>query len=276
MQLLILGSGTSAGVPMIGCDCPVCTSSDPHDSRTRPSALVSYTDGNDPAITRQYLIDASPELRQQAIREKINRLDGVLITHAHADHVFGIDDLRRFNAVMDCPLDVYAEANDIASLRKMFSYIFEKHRNVNQTFIADLILQPTEVGKPIDLHGATWTPLRLLHGRQPILGYRIDHGDCAMAYCTDVSSIPPETYPLLDGLDVLVLDALRYRHHPTHMTVDQALQQIDQIQPTQTYLTHIAHDIEHAHLDAQLPEGVNLAYDGLRVVCGACVAKETT
>lgn len=268
LQLTFLGTGTSAGVPMVGCDCAVCSSDDPRDNRTRPSVLVSYPDKDDPALTRRLLIDAAPELRQQVIREGIDRLDAVLITHAHADHIFGIDDLRRFNAVMDQPLDMYAEPGDIETLRRMFAYIFEKHRNLNQSFIADLVLMPLEVGATIDLHGAGWTPLRLMHGRQPIIGFRIELGGHAIAYCTDVSGIPPESYPLLEGLDVLVLDALRYRHHPTHFTVDQALEQIDQIKPRQTFLTHIAHDIQHADLDERLPDGVNLGYDGLQVRCG--------
>ncbi len=276
IEIQFIGTGTSAGVPMIGCHCEVCTSDDPRDNRTRPSALISYADPDDVDLTRRFLLDASPELRQQIVRANVDRLDAVLITHAHADHVFGIDDLRRFNAVMNQPIDVFAEPNDIETLRRMFAYIFEKHRNVNQSFIADLLLLPIEVGTAFDLHGATWTPTRLLHGRLPILGFRVDRGGASIAYCTDVSAIPPESYPMLEGLDVLVLDALRYRHHPTHMTVDQALEQIEQIKPKQAYLTHIAHDIMHADLDTRLPKGVYLAYDGLRVVCGAGVTEQST
>ncbi len=270
LELIFLGTGTSAGVPMIGCDCEVCRSSDPRDHRTRPSVLVRYDN-------HSYLIDTAPELRQQAIAHDITRLDGVLFTHAHADHVLGIDDLRRFNAVMKAPLDIYAEQNVIDRLRVMFQYIFESHKNINDSFVATLIAHPRKVGEAFELHGGTWTPLRLMHGRLPIFGYRIDHGPCgtsggggghSMAYCTDASSVPPETFALLENLDVLVIDALRYRHHPTHMTVDQALAVIDQVKPRRAYLTHIAHDIRHADLEPKLPEHVYLSFDGLVVKCG--------
>jgi len=266
LELLFLGSGTSAGVPMIGCDCRVCCSHDPRDQRSRPSVLVRYP-SPDGASTCQYLIDATPEMRIQVIRHEIARLDGVLITHAHADHIFGLDDLRRFNAVMKCPIPMYSEVDTIERLGTIFSHIFEPHKNVNQSFVASLMPQPVQAGKTIELHAARWTPLRLLHGRLPILGFRVDFANESLAYCTDVSSFPPETYPLLEGLDVLVIDALRYRHHPTHMTVDQALGEIEQIGPKRAYLTHIAHDIMHAELEARLPEHVYLGFDGLVVSC---------
>jgi len=280
LELLFLGTGTSAGVPMIGCDCEVCHSHDPRDQRTRPSVLVRYPskpDGKDPAgqpAYRQFLIDTTPEMRVQLIRHEIKRIDGVMFTHTHADHVFGIDDLRRFNAVMQTPVRVYVEQLTLDALRAMFSYIFEphKHANPDKTFLPNLIPQLIEAGVPLELFGTRWTPLRLMHGRRPILGFRVDDtsdssGDTrgSLAYCTDVSRIPPETYPLLENLDVLVIDALRYRHHPTHMTVDQALGVIDQVKPKRAYLTHIAHDIQHADLDARLPEHVFLAFDGLTV-----------
>ena len=268
LQLLFLGSGTSAGIPMIGCRCDVCRSADPRDNRTRPSVLVSYPDGDGRGIDRRVLIDAAQDMRIQMTRHDVCRVDGVLITHAHADHVFGLDDLRRFNVVMDAPITVYAEPQTIAVLRRIFSYIFEKHRNVNKSFIADLILQPISPNQTLDLFGAVWTPIRLLHGRLPILGFRVDCGGASLAYCTDVSSFPPEAYPLLSGLDVLVVDSLRYRHHPTHLTVDQAIEQIDQMQPKRAYLTHMAHDVSHADLESRLPSNVYLAFDGLTVNCG--------
>lgn len=263
LDLIFLGSGTSAGVPMIGCDCEVCRSDDPRDNRTRSSVLIRYGDLR--GHTRQLLIDASPEIRTQAIRERLDRLDGVLITHSHADHIFGIDDLRCFNAVMEAPIDLYAEAEVLDRLRTTFAYIFESHKNVNPSFVATLIAHPVRVNEPFDLFGAKWTPVRLLHGRLPIVGYRIDLCEDSIAYCTDVSSIPPESFPLLADLDVLVIDALRYRHHPTHLTVDQALELIDRLRPGRAYLTHIAHDILHADLQPRLPENVHLAYDGLRI-----------
>lgn len=263
LELIFLGTGTSAGVPMIGCDCAVCTSADPRDHRSRPSVLVRYRDAR--SQTRQLLIDTAPELRQQAIREKITHVDGVLYTHAHADHILGIDDLRRFNAVMDAPVNIYGERRVLDALHEMFAYIFQSHRNINPSFVAQLIPNEIVVDRPHDLFGVRWTAIRLLHGRLPIVGYRIDHPNGSLAYCTDVSSFPPEAYVALANLDVLVVDALRYRHHPTHMTVDQALDAVDQLNPKRAYFTHIAHDVQHADLENKLPSHVQLAYDGLRV-----------
>ncbi len=264
LELLFLGTGTSTGVPMIGCDCPTCVSDDPHDSRDRPSVVLRYPD-RDAGITRDLLIDTTPDLRQQAIREGMTRCDGVFYTHAHADHIFGLDDLRRFNAVMQTPIDIYAEADTITTIRRIFPYIFEPHTNVNTSYVAQLIVHEIKPDQAMAMYGAMWTPLRVMHGRMPILGYRIDFEGVSIAYCTDVSTIPPQTYPQLQGVDVLVIDALRYRHHPTHMTVDQALAVIDQVQPKQAYFTHITHDILHADLSSRLPAGVALAHDGLHL-----------
>jgi len=265
LELLFLGTGTSAGVPMIGCHCEVCTSDDPHDQRSRTSVLVTYHDQENQQ--RRILIDTAPELRLQMIRHRVDRIDGVLYTHAHADHIFGLDDLRRFNAVMKAPVYIHGEQRVMTEFRRMFRYIFEPHKNENDSFIPQLIPLELDETEPFDMHGATWTPLRLMHGRLPILGFRIDYAGSSIAYCTDVSSIPPETWPLLENLDVLVLDALRYRHHPTHLTVNQAIEIIEQVKPKQAYLTHIAHEIKHAELDPQLPENIAVAYDGLSVKC---------
>jgi phosphoribosyl 1,2-cyclic phosphate phosphodiesterase len=297
LELVFLGTGTSAGVPMIGCTCDVCRSDDPRDRRTRPSVLIRYGPADDaskplPAMQssvrkpdpdapltmlnseapanhwpRQFLIDTTPELRAQAIGQGLMRIDGVFYTHAHADHIFGLDDLRRFNAVMHAAIDIYAEESVLDRLRKTFAYIFEPHKNVNNTFVASLLPHVIAPGQALELFGARWTPLRLLHGRLPILGFRVDFAGTSVAYCTDVSAFPPETLAQLSGLDALVIDGLRYHHHPTHLTVDQALNQIDQIRPRQAFLTHIAHDIRHAELEPKLPAGVHLAYDGLSVVC---------
>jgi phosphoribosyl 1,2-cyclic phosphate phosphodiesterase len=251
---------------MIGCRCGVCTSPDPRDHRDRSSVVVSFPDAR--GTERVYLIDTTPDLRHQAIRAGMRRLDGVLITHAHADHIYGLDDLRRFNAVMDGPIDVWCEPRVREALVRAYQHIFEPHKNVNDSWIAQLIPRPLDAGTPLalpeaDARPARWTPLRLLHGRLPILGFRVDAVGRSLAYCTDVSAIPPETWPLLEGLDVLVIDGLRERHHPTHLTFDQALDVIDRVRPDRAFLTHIAHDFRHADIDARLPDGVEPAHDGL-------------
>lgn len=275
MQLHFLGTGTSAGVPMIGCACDVCTSDDPRDRRDRCSVLITWDDpalqiddkhlavNPQQAARRQVLIDTSPDLRYQAMRAQLSRLDAVMVTHAHADHVFGLDDLRRFNATMKTSLEVYAEPDVHDALGRMFEHIFQPHRNVNDSFVAKLEQLALTCGVPVELYGATFTPVRLLHGRLPVVGFRVDHGGASLAYCTDVSSIPPETYPLLQDLDVLVIDGLRPRHHPTHFNTDQALAAIDELQPKRAFLTHLTHDLTHADLAARLPAGVAPAHDGL-------------
>lgn len=276
LEVVFLGTGTSAGIPMIGCDCAVCTSDDPRDTRHRASVLVRYPDAAlgdaaDPLLQppnylgRQVLIDTAPELRLAATRHHLHRLDAVMYTHAHADHILGIDDLRRFNAVMDRALPIYAEQEVLDRLAIMFQYIFAPHRNVNKSFVATLDPHPLLPDEAVTLYGAKWTPMRLIHGKLPIIGFRVDRGDRSLAYCTDVSAIPPQTYPLLQELDVLVIDALRFREHPTHMTVEQALSVIDRIGCKRAYLTHLAHDVKHSELAAQLPEHVEPAYDGLAV-----------
>jgi phosphoribosyl 1,2-cyclic phosphate phosphodiesterase len=265
LTVTLLGTGTSAGVPMIGCRCAVCMSSDPRDRRDRTAAMVRYeqpaADPESLPVERTVLIDTSPDLRHQMLRHDVQRIDGVVYTHNHADHVFGLDDLRRFNAVMEKAIDVWAEPSVVEWMQRTFGYIFEPHRNVNVSFVATLIPHRVEPGEPFEIAGRSWLPLRLMHGKLPIVGYRVGR----FAYCTDCSSIPPQTWELLEHLDVLVIDALRYRHHPTHMTVEQALGVIEQVKPRRAYLTHIAHEIRHADLEARLPEHVHLGYDGLTI-----------
>jgi phosphoribosyl 1,2-cyclic phosphate phosphodiesterase len=275
VELVMLGSGTSAGVPSIGCDCAVCTSDDPRDRRTRPAACLRFADPQGQA--RVILIDTSPDLREQALRHKLRRCDAIVFTHSHVDHTFGLDEVRRFNVIMEAPIPIYAEPRTLEFLGRIYGHIFAKEKNVNVSFVATLIPHEIEVGRPLDLHGLRFTPLRLLHGRLPILGYRVEAldgpdqlaerqpGPLPLAYCTDVSGIPPETWPRLTGLRALVLDMLRYRRHPTHFSVDEAIDTASRIGAERTFFTHMTHDIRHADLDRELPESMALAYDGLVV-----------
>lgn len=269
VRFIFLGTGTSAGVPVIGCDCPACQSDDPRDRRTRTGAAVIWTDAQ--GQERVVLLDATPDLRAQALREGVTRCDAILFTHNHVDHIFGLDEVRRFNAVMDAPIDIYAEARTLASLRRVYQHIFEPERNVNQSFIARLIAHemPADL-PPIELFGVRFTPIRLLHGRLPILGFRIESASSAasarflpLAYCTDVSGVPTESWRRLEGVATLALDALRPRRHPTHLTLDQAVEIAQRVGAERTFLVHMAHQLKHAETEAILPPEIRLAYDGL-------------
>ncbi len=275
VRFTFLGTGTSAGVPAIGCACPVCTSPDPRDRRLRTSALLEFTDPG--ATPRAILIDAGPDLREQALRSAMTRLDAILFTHNHVDHTWGLDEVRRFNAVQNAPIDVYADAHTDEHLRRVYTHIYERDRNVNDSFVATLIPHRVRPGVPFDLHGLRITPVPLLHGRLPVLGYRIEPADPAaappgpvlpLAYCTDVSAIPTESWALLTGLSTLVLDALRDRRHPTHLTLDQALGIAERIDASRTLFVHMSHDLGHAQTTARLEASghaprMALAHDGL-------------
>lgn len=270
MRFTFLGTGTSAGVPAIGCACDVCTSMDARDRRLRCAGALRWTDAS--GQPRVILIDCGPDLRQQALAHSIARCDGVLFTHNHVDHTWGVDELRRFNAVMQQPVDIYAELHTLEFLRRVYMHIFSKDKNVNDSFVATLVPHMVEPELPFELHGVRVTPVRLLHGRLPIVGYRFDHEGAApagsplpLAYCTDVSGVPPESWGLLAGLRTLVLGALRHRRHPTHFTVDQALRVADQVGARETYFIHMSHDLGHAQTQETLPPGVFLAYDGLGI-----------
>lgn len=224
---------------------------------------------------RVILIDTTPDLREQALRHKLDRCDAIIYTHNHADHVFGLDEVRRFNAVMRAPIDLYADGHTMESLQRIYRYIFQKNENVNDSFIATIIPHLLEDLEPLDLFNLRFTPVRLLHGRLPVLGFRIEMIDAdgriaetqpdplPLAYCTDVSAIPPETWPKLVRLKTLVLDMLRYRSHPTHFTVDESLAVAAQIDAERTWFIHMTHDILHDELNPQLPAGMALGYDGL-------------
>ncbi len=248
MNVTFLGTGTSTGVPVPTCSCAVCRSTDSRDSRLRPSVLLSWEGAN-------VLIDTSTDLRQQALRQGLMDLDAVFYTHAHADHIFGLDDLRMFNWRRGGAIPVYGSAITLAAIRRTFWYAFEDVEAGGGKPILDL----REVRAPLALLGRTVIPVPLHHGQLPILGYRIG----GFAYLTDVSAIPESSYPLLEDLDVLVLSALRHRPHPTHMHLSRALDEAARIGARRTLFTHIAHEMSHASVSPTLPPGVELAYDGL-------------
>ena len=255
VELLFLGTGTSAGVPMIGCKCAVCTSTDPHDKRTRPSVVISYDD-------TRILVDTTPELRLQCIANDVERIDAVVFTHAHADHVMGLDDVRRFNYIKGGPLDTWGDARTLATIERCFGYAYKEPDPQMKVFRPHLVRRV--IDGPFQINGVTWTPVPLLHGQMPVLGFRVGN----LAYCTDVSLIPESSFELLKGLDVLVLDALQYRRHITHFSVEQAVEAADRIDAKQTLFTHIAHSLPHEQTNRDLPDRMRLAYDGEIISAG--------
>jgi phosphoribosyl 1,2-cyclic phosphate phosphodiesterase len=248
--LTVLGSGTSMGVPTIGCDCAVCHSTDPHDRRTRPSIMVEYEG-------RLVLIDTTPDFREQAIRERIQHVDAVLYTHTHADHILGIDDLRplSFHRPGKIPLYARPEAGDF--LRNMFRYIFDADYKFGG--IAQVELK--NIDGPIELFGAQFQPIAVIHGDTEILGFRFG----SAAYLTDFSDVPESSMKRLQGLDILFLDALRHKPHPTHSTVENSLRIVNELKPKRAFFTHICHDLPHEETNASLPPNVRLSYDGMKL-----------
>lgn len=250
-DITFLGTGTSNGIPMIGCDCAVCRSSDPHDRRFRTSALVRLGD-------RQILIDASPELRLQAIAAGIDCIDAVLFTHVHADHVAGFDDLRRFNEKVQAHLPVYANEFTASQLRQRFAYGFE---DMYPFYGGKPDLTMNVFDGPFDLFGHTVTPIPVMHGRWLVNGFRFG----PLVYMTDAKVIDESSIDLMRGADVLVINALREKPHPTHLSLSEALDVIEEVRPRQAYLVHISHEMSHATASAQLPPHVHVAWDGLCV-----------
>ena len=249
-RVTVLGSGTSHGVPMIGCTCAVCRSADPRDRRTRPSVYLDVEGG--PAI----LIDTSTDLRMQALTQGVTKVDAILFTHSHADHIMGMDEVRRFNAVKGGPIPAFADERTAGDLRRTFSYVFdppsEKGGGIPQVSLST-------IASRFNIDGVGIEPVPIFHGSRPILGFRCG----SFAYLTDTNRLADEAWPILDGVEVLILDALRHRPHPTHFTVAEALEVVTRIKPRQTYFTHICHDLPHAETNRALPPGVELAYDGL-------------
>ncbi len=250
MKVTFMGTGTSVGVPAIGCGCGTCTSDDARNRRLRSSVLLSHG-------AARILIDASFDLRQQALREKLDTLDAVLLTHGHADHVFGLDDVRMYNYHQRRPVPIYASARTVSQVQRTFWYVFQESTDASSRPALTL----TTVEGPFDLHGLTVRPFPILHGTAIITGYRIGR----FAYITDGKAIPRESLALLSGLDLLVINTLRRAPHPTHFTLEETLEAIRAIAPRRALLTHISHDLEHESLARELPPGIQPAHDGLTV-----------
>jgi phosphoribosyl 1,2-cyclic phosphate phosphodiesterase len=247
-----LGTGTSTGVPVVGCRCAICASTDPRDKRLRQSVKLEFENG------RNALIDTTPDLRLQLLRDPIPRLDFLLFTHSHSDHMMGLDDIRPFNFRQHEPIAAYASPHTAAAIRRAFKYIWDDSQLGGGKPQLDLV----EVDAPFAHDGIAITPLPVRHGEWTILGFRIG----AFAYITDTNGIPDETMALLEGVEILALDALRPSpRHPTHFTIDEAIEAGQRIGAKQTYLIHLTHEVEHAVVGATLPEGFHLAYDGLKL-----------
>jgi len=248
-----LGTGTSTGVPMLGCRCSVCTSADPKNHRYRCAALVTLPQG-------QLLIDTPPELRLQMLRAGVGFANAVVFTHYHADHLFGLDDLRQFPRLLGGPVPVYCADDVEAVIRTTFPYVFNSaYPDSPTSYVPKLEFNRIKGGEVFTVLGQPITPVPLVHAQFRVLGFRID----GIAYCTDVNRIPEGSLPLLQGLKVLVLDALRHRPHPAHFGVQEALDVIAQLKPERAYLTHLSHDLDYETVNRELPPHVRLAYDGL-------------
>jgi phosphoribosyl 1,2-cyclic phosphate phosphodiesterase len=252
-QLLVLGSGTSVGVPALGCGCSVCTSDDPRNRRTRCSVILGLPEGN-------LLIDTTPDLRTQLLREKIGIVHAVAFTHSHADHLFGLDDVRVFPFYLGHAVPLYCDEEVEARIRHSFDYAFTGLEPTHPGAAPQLSFCRIGDG-PFQVLGAEVIPIPLLHGRFRVLGFRVGN----VAYCTDTNGIPDASWPLLEGLNTLILDALRNRPHPTHFSLEEAIAAAQRIGARQTYFTHIAHELDHAATEAALPAGMKLAFDGLNV-----------
>ncbi|MEY4534662.1 MAG: hypothetical protein RLZZ246_980 [Planctomycetota bacterium] len=263
--LTLLGTGTSAGVPLIGCTCDTCSSTDPRDRRLRTSAMLRFNDAQ--GTRRTVLLDVGPDHRQQALTHGIDRADHILLTHSHVDHVWGLDEVRRYNALMGTSIPVIGDARTIDEVRRIYAHIFDRARNANDSWVADLVSMCVSPGDTIDCHGVRATAVPMLHGRLPILAWRFEAPGplFPLVYATDVNGIPPDAWRHLSGTRTLVLDGLRFRSHPTHFTIDQAIDAASRIGAARTVLVHMTHDILHARDAPMLPPGVEFGVDGLEL-----------
>jgi phosphoribosyl 1,2-cyclic phosphate phosphodiesterase len=254
-KITVLGSGTSVGVPTVGCHCAVCSSEDPRDKRLRPSILIAFEGHN-------VIVDTTPDFRTQILRAHVDHLDAVVFTHPHADHIMGLDDVRPFNFRQRQHIPVYASAETLEVVRRAFAYIFDGASR--STYVPQLELHELD-GTPFEVLGVQFTPVPIRHGTTVIYGFRFGN----IAYLTDHSAIPDSSMELLHGLDVLFLDALRHKPHPTHSTVQQSIETASALQPRRTFFTHICHDLPHVKTELALPPNVFLAYDGLEIEVAA-------
>jgi len=252
LQITFLGTGTSHGVPMIGCDCSTCRSDDPRDRRLRPSLLVTADDGT------SLLVDVGPDLRAQALTHSIRRVDAIVFTHGHADHILGLDDVRRYNSLMGSPMRLFGDALTLEEIKRMFGYAFDSNTPQGGGIPQ---LELIEVRGPFTVGSLHVVPVPIFHGKRQILGLRLGR----FAYLTDCSAIPDSSWDLLRDLEIVVIDALRRKPHGTHFSLDEAVAASRRIGASQTYFTHMCHDLPHAATNATLPESMALAYDGLQV-----------
>lgn len=249
-EIIILGSGTSMGVPTIACNCRVCTSEDPHDRRTRPSIAVQWDEYT-------VLIDTGPDFRHQALRERLNRVDAVLYTHSHADHIMGLDDLRPLSFKRTEKIPLYADEPTATVIERIFNYTFDP----NSYYPTRARVEMHRLNASVEIHEKAFQRVPLVHGDIEVAGFRFGNA----AYLTDMSDIPESSFGLLKNLDVLILDALRRKPHPSHATLDQALEFVRRIEPRRAFFTHMSHELPHDETNRELPENVRLAYDGLRI-----------
>jgi phosphoribosyl 1,2-cyclic phosphate phosphodiesterase len=253
-QFVLLGTGTSVGVPTIGCGCAVCVGGKPRNQRTRCAALAGLPGGN-------LLIDTPPDLRTQLLREGVGIVHSVLFTHAHADHLFGLDDLRLFPFYLGHPVPLYAESEVQATIRQAFGYAFDDRPVTHAGAVPQLAFHTIDAA-PFDVLGTPILPVRLRHGPHfRVLGFRIGN----LAYCTDTNELDPAAWELLAGLDTLILDALRARPHPTHFSLGEAIAVAKRLAPRRTVFTHMSHELDYDEVNAQLPPSMELGYDGMRL-----------